>query len=155
MVARRACGWAADASHQARPEPKGPPDEARADLIYTDDQRILAELPEQLRLDGYEPHTAQARKQFIWALAQRRPAALLLGDLPTLAPTLARLRELRADETGGEAGIDPDLPVLVLSGAGGELSELRALEAGADDFQPTSVSYLVLRARLAALIARS
>lgn len=73
----------------------------------------------------------------------------MLGDLPTL--TL--LRELRGLEYGA-TGVEPDVPVLVLSGAGGELCELRAFEAGADDFQPASVSYLLLRARLRALIAR-
>jgi DNA-binding response OmpR family regulator len=43
----------------------------------------------------------------------------------------------------------------VLSSAVGELAELAAIEAGADDFQPASVAYLVLRARLRALVARS
>jgi DNA-binding response OmpR family regulator len=124
-------------------------------VVYTDDQRMRRELPEQLCLDGYEPHTAQARRQFMWALAERRPAAVLLGDLPTLAPTLVLLRELRAHEPGAQEGVDPDVPALVLTAAGGELCELRAFEAGADDFQPASISYLVLRARLGALIARS
>jgi hypothetical protein len=47
------------------------------------------------------------------------------------------------------------VPVLVLSATAGELCELRAFAAGAHDFQPASVSYLLLRARLGALIARS
>jgi hypothetical protein len=58
-------------------------------LVCTDDQGLLAELPDQLRLDGYLAHTAQAARQFTWALGERRPAAVALGDLPTLAATLA------------------------------------------------------------------
>jgi two-component system, OmpR family, response regulator len=124
-------------------------------LVCTDDQHLLAELPDQLRLDGYRPHTAQAPRQFRWALREHRPAAVVLGELPTLAATLTLLRELRAGDTGGQDGADPDVPVLVLSRTGGELCELRAFEAGADDYQTASTSYLVLRARLRALVARS
>jgi DNA-binding response OmpR family regulator len=91
----------------------------------------------------------------MWALAERRPDAVVLGDLPSLSHTLGLLRELRGHQAGGRVGVDPDVPALVLSAAAGELCELRAFEAGADDFQPASVSYLVLRARLGALIART
>jgi DNA-binding response OmpR family regulator len=123
-------------------------------VVCADDQRLLREMPEQLRLDGYRPHTAQARQQLMWALAERRPDAVVLGDLPSLSQALRLLRELRGHE-GGRAGVDPDVPVLVLSASAGDLCELRAFEAGADDFQPASISYLLLRARLGALIARS
>ena len=124
-------------------------------VVCAEDRRLLVELPDQLRLDGYRPHTAQARRQLMWALAERQPDAVVLGDLPSLSQTLGLLRELRGHEAGGPVGVDPDVPVLVLSAAAGELCELRAFEAGADDFQPASVSYLLLRARLAALIART
>jgi DNA-binding response OmpR family regulator len=123
-------------------------------VVCADDRRLLVELPEQLRPDGYRPHTAQARRQLMWALAERQPDAVVLGGLPSLSETLRLLRELRAHEAGGRVGVDPEVPVLVLSAAT-ELCELRAFEAGADDFQPASVSYLLLRARLGALIARS
>jgi CheY-like chemotaxis protein len=115
-------------------------------LVCTDDQRLLAELPDQVRLDGYRRHTAQAPRQFRWALREHRPAAVVLGELPTLAATLALLRELRAGQTGGQDGADPEVPVLVLSRAGGELCELRAFEAGADDYQPASTQSGAARA---------
>jgi DNA-binding response OmpR family regulator len=127
----------------------------QAILVCTDDQRLLAELPDQLRLDGHQAHTAQAPRQFRWALREHRPAAVLLGELPTLAAALTLLRELRASEARGRGDIDPEVPVLLLSQAASELCELRAFEAGTDDYQPASISYLVLRARLRALVARS
>jgi hypothetical protein len=85
-------------------------------VIFTDDQRVLCELPEQLRLDGYQPHVARARRQFWWALSEFGARAVVLGDLPTLAPTLALLRQLRGHEADAGLGVDPDVPVLVLSG---------------------------------------
>lgn len=123
-------------------------------VICSDDQRLLGELPGRLRRDGYQPHTAQAKRQLFWALAERRPAALVLGDLPTPPETLALLREVRSLKEP-VPGVDPDLPVLVLSGAPGRLCELAAFAAGADDFQSVAITYPLLRARLAALIARS
>jgi DNA-binding response OmpR family regulator len=69
-------------------------------------------------------------------------------------PDLQVVRELRRPD--GEATKSSDLSVLRLSGAAGDLCQLgAAFEAGVDDFQPISVSYLVLRARLTALISRS
>ena len=116
-------------------------------VVCADEPRLLVELPDQLRLDGYRSHTAQARRKLMWTLAERQPDAVVLGDLPSLSQTLGLLRELRGHETGGRVGVDPDVPVLVLSATAGEMCELRAFEAGADDFQPASVSYLLLRAR--------
>src|SRR5688572_9062465 len=155
MFARCACAGAAEAPHRAGPSRKDLPMAEHAVVVCADERRLLVELPDQLRLDGYRPHTAQARRQLMWALAERQPDAVVLGDLPSLSQTLRLLREVRGHETGGRAGVDPDVPVLVLSAATGELCELRAFEAGADDFQPASISYLLLRARLGALIARS
>jgi PleD family two-component response regulator len=68
---------------------------------------------------------------------------VVLGELPTLAATLPLLRELRPGDARGQVDVDPEVPVLVLSPAGGELCELRAFEAGADDYQPASTSCLV------------
>jgi DNA-binding NtrC family response regulator len=52
---------------------------AESILVFADDERVLARLPERLRLDGYEPHVARARDQLLWALRERRPAAVVLG----------------------------------------------------------------------------
>ena len=60
-------------------------------VVCGDARRLLVELPDQLRLDGYRPHTAQARRQLIWELAERRPDAVVLGDLPSLSQTLGLL----------------------------------------------------------------
>jgi hypothetical protein len=77
-----------------------------ASIVCGDDRCLLAALPDQLR-HGYRPHTAQARRQLMWALAERRPDAVLVGDMPSLTHTLGIPRELRGDETVGRVGVDP------------------------------------------------
>ena len=76
-------------------------------LVCADDQRLLAELPDQLRLDGYRPHTAQASRQLMWALAQRQPDAVVLGDLPSLPQTFGLLRDRAATTPANRSGSTP------------------------------------------------
>ena len=51
--------------------------------------------------------------------------------------------------------LDPELPVLILSGRAGELDRVRGLERGADDYLAKPFSYPELRLRLAALLRRT
>lgn len=123
-------------------------------LLCAHDPELADELACELRLEGYETYIARARRQAMWTLAERRPAAVVLGDLPGLVQSLELLRDVRA-YSGAKLGVNPDVPVLVLSPSAGELCEVRALEAGADEFLAADRSYLVLRTRLRALIRRS
>jgi DNA-binding response OmpR family regulator len=49
---------------------------------------------------------------------------------------------------------DPDIPILVLSGRGGELDRLRGFKRGCDDYLVKPFSYAELQARLLALLRR-
>jgi DNA-binding response OmpR family regulator len=122
-------------------------------LIWSKDRAGEAELAEVLQLDGYRVDRAVERQQVFAAVARACGRVVLLGDLPTVADTLAVWRDLGSRARRGAVTLE--LPVLVRSTAAGWLCGLAAFDAGADDFQPCSGSYLVLRARLAALIARS
>jgi DNA-binding response OmpR family regulator len=51
--------------------------------------------------------------------------------------------------------LDPDLPMLVLTGRAGELDRLRAFDRGADDYVSKPFSYQELHARMRALLRRS
>lgn len=53
------------------------------------------------------------------------------------------------------ARVDPDLPLLVLSGRAAETDRLRGFRLGADDYLPKPFSYQELQARIRALLARS
>ena len=90
-----------------------------------------------------------------WRAGHPSPPGPRRSGRPRISRGSASCCALRGHGAGGRAGGDPDLPVLVLSATAGELCELRAFEAGADDFQPASVSYLLLGERLGALIARA
>jgi DNA-binding response OmpR family regulator len=70
------------------------------------------------------------------------------GDGLTL---LGRVRE--ADRSAGR--VDPDLPVLVLTGRTTELDRLRGFTRGADDYLDKPFSYHELHARIRALLRRS
>jgi hypothetical protein len=119
-------------------------------LIWSKHGAGETELAERLQLDGLQVNRAEDR-QLLRLSLERAAGVVLLGDLPTLTDTLAVLRDPRSLVPGrGDpraAGARPQR---------GRRRALRAsrVEAGGDDFQPCSGSYLVLRARLAALIAR-
>ena len=58
-----------------------------------------------------------------------------------------------SDRAAGQ--LDPDLPLLVLTGRSGELDRLRAFDRGADDYLCKPFSYQELRARVDALLRRT
>jgi DNA-binding response OmpR family regulator len=64
---------------------------------------------------------------------------------------LARVRS--ADRIADR--LDPDLPMLVLTGRTGELDRLRAFQRGADDYVTKPFGYQELHARVLALLRRS
>jgi DNA-binding response OmpR family regulator len=64
---------------------------------------------------------------------------------------MQRVRE--TDRTAGH--IDPDLPMLALSGRASELDRLRGFDRGADDYVIKPFSYQELRARVGALLRRT
>ena len=126
-------------------------------LIVEDHQLTRRFLADNLAADGYEPLQAGS-------IAHAR--RLILGGYPALAVLdlglpdgdgLDLLAELRgAGGAGGScSGLDPHLPVLVLSGRGSEVDRIRGLERGADDYLPKPFTYHELRARVAALLRRS
>ena len=78
----------------------------------------------------------------------------MLGDFEGPGAAARLLAQLRG---GGPPfrGLCSETPAIVLAEDGGELALLRAFEAGADDFLRKPASYLELRARIRAVIARS
>ena len=64
---------------------------------------------------------------------------------------MRRIRE--AD--GVASRINPDTPVLVLTGRAGELDRVRGFERGCDDYLAKPFSYPELRGRISALLRRS
>ncbi len=131
-----------------------PPDPGQALLLIVGDHEHADALAEQLALDGYE--VAHARSvQHARRLAQARPpAAVIVGDLGGPRTSLALVSEIRSD-ADDRSPWSAAVPVLLLGTRTTEVDVLRAFEAGADDFLADPPVYLVLRARLTALLRRA
>jgi DNA-binding response OmpR family regulator len=123
-------------------------------LVIEDHPATLMFLADNLTADGHEVLEADCVEDARRLLETSFPdlAVVDLG-LPD-GDGLELLREVRhADRIAG--GIDPDLPLLVLSGRTKELDRLRGFERGADDYVSKPFSYQELHARIQALLRRT
>lgn len=115
-------------------------------LIVEDEVKLAAYLKRGLEREGYAVDVAGDGEQGLW-LASTEPYDVVVLDimLPAKNGYLV-CRELR------EAGVWT--PILMLTAKTGEYDEAEALDTGADDFLSKPFSFVVLLARLRALIRR-
>ena len=121
-------------------------------LLADADRTLREELSGELRADGYTVICSPSERALATAVRVECPDLVILGDFENAGGTPRLVAGLR----GGEL-CDPPYsgPVLALSRAAGELALLRCYEAGADEFIAQPASYLELRLRLRAVLARS
>ncbi|MFF2038863.1 response regulator transcription factor [Kitasatospora sp. NPDC058170] len=115
-------------------------------LIVEDGQSLAHSLSEGLSAEGYTVDLAFDGRRGL-ELAQSEPYSAIVLDL--MLPGLsgfAICRELRRTENF--------VPVLMLTAKNGEYDEAESLDCGADDFLGKPFSYIVLTARLRALLRR-
>jgi sigma-B regulation protein RsbU (phosphoserine phosphatase) len=113
-------------------------------LVADDDSMSRRLLTRTLAAAGFSCSESPDGIHALESVHRNLPSLLLLDfDMPGLngAQVLTRLRE---DEDSGVA----QLPVIMLTGHGGEESEVRGLEAGANDFVTKPINQAVLRARI-------
>jgi DNA-binding response OmpR family regulator len=123
-------------------------------LIVEDHHATRRFLADNLAVDGFEPLEATSAADALSRLSSVRPEVMVLDlGLPD-RDGLQLLSEIRATVRGG-GPLDPQLPVLVLSGRGSELDRIRGFERGADDYLVKPFSYPELRGRLDALLRRA
>jgi len=118
---------------------------SRAQILVVDDdpvsRKILARL---LASAGYECFECEDGTEALALVHSKQPSLLLLDfDMPGLNGTEV-LENLRSDSDPAIAQI----PAIMLTGHGSEESEVRCLQAGADDFVTKPVNAAVLRARI-------
>jgi DNA-binding response OmpR family regulator len=120
-------------------------------ILLADGDRPSREyMADNLAADGYQVVRACSRKQALVLLCELMPD-LLLVDVN--GQTLGLLDAVRGGE--GVAGrINPDVPIVVLSGSADELHRVRCLQRGADDIVSKPFSYPELRERVAAVLRR-
>ena len=117
-------------------------------LIVEEDEATRAFLADQLTCDGYEILLANSRRHALHLLSSHHPQ-LVLADIN--GDTLGVIDTIREPT---DPGVDPQLPILVLTSHTAELHRTRLLERGADDLLCKPYSYPELRARLGALLRR-
>ena len=120
-------------------------------LVAEEDPVIRTFLADNLTADGYEIVIADDRADALRALEVERPD-LVVCDVN--GETLSLLDAVRGGD-GVASRIDPDTPLIVLTGQTDELSRLRFFDRGCDDVLAKPFSYHELRARVRALLARS
>ena len=115
-------------------------------LVVEDEAKTAAAIRRGLEAEGYAIDIAPDGAEGLW-LAEQNPYDVIILDimLPELSgfELCARLREA-GDWT----------PILMLTAKDGEFDEAHALDTGADDFLTKPFSFVVLLARVRALLRR-
>jgi DNA-binding response OmpR family regulator len=123
-------------------------------LIVEDHETTRRFLADNLAADGYDLLEADTASEGRRQMETRFPDLAIVDlELPD-SDGLELLKLVReSDRVAGQ--LDPDLPLLVLTGRTSELDRLRAFERGADDYLLKPFSYWELHARVVALLRRT
>jgi DNA-binding response OmpR family regulator len=105
----------------------------RSLLLVEDDEHTRAFLADNLTADGFRVATASEAGEALRAIEVRRPDLVLLDLMLGGGSGLDVLDRVRGAD-GPAARIDPDLPVIVLSGRTAEVDRVRGFARGADDY---------------------
>jgi DNA-binding response OmpR family regulator len=123
-------------------------------LLLEDHPATRAFLTDNLTVDGFRVLPADTVLDALRLIETEFPDLALVDLGLPAADGLELLREVRsADRVAGT--IDPELPLLVLTGRTGELDRLRGFDRGCDDYVTKPFSYHELRARISALLRRT
>jgi DNA-binding response OmpR family regulator len=123
-------------------------------LVVEDDGPTAAFLAENLEADGFSVATASGADEALRAIEVRSPALVILDVMLEESSGLTVLDRVRRAD-GVASRIDPEMPVLVLSGRASEVDRLRGFARGADDYLVKPFSYAELLARTRALLRRA
>lgn len=117
-------------------------------MLVVDDEVALADaIARGLRAEDFEVDVAHDGRDGLWRAREGAYAAIVLDVLLPGMNGFAVCRELRAT--------DVRTPILMLTAKQGEHDEAEGLDLGADDFLRKPFSFVVLLARLRALIRRA
>jgi DNA-binding response OmpR family regulator len=115
-------------------------------LVVEDEKRLAAGLKKGLEAEGFATDVALSGTDGLW-MAREHPYGVIVLDI-----MLPGINGYRVCATLRDEGIWT--PILMLTAKDGELDEAEALDTGADDYLTKPFSYVVLVARLRALIRR-
>lgn len=122
-------------------------------LLVEDDEIASAFLADNLTADGYAVLSASTTDAARRLLATRT-VDLAIIDLGLPDGDGLELIECVREADGLADRIDPNLPLVVVSGRGTDVERLRGFERGCDEYVMKPVFYPELRARIAAVLRR-
>src|SRR3954470_13823546 len=129
-------------------------DEQRSILVVEDDEATRAFLLDNLAADGFRVAGATSPGEGVRAIEVRRPSLVVL-DLALEGGSGLDLLDRVRHADGLASRIDPDLPVIVLSGRAGDADRVRSFARGADDHVCKPFLYAELLARIRAVLRRA
>jgi DNA-binding response OmpR family regulator len=129
-------------------------DGQRQILVVEDDELTRAFLLDNLTADGFRVAGASSVAEGLRAIEVRQPALVVLDLGLEGANGLALLDRVRAAD-GLASRLDPDLPVIVLSGRAGDADRVRSFARGADDHLCKPFLYAELVGRVRAVLRRA
>jgi DNA-binding response OmpR family regulator len=130
------------------------PPQPRTVLVVEDDDATRSFLLDNLAADGFRVAGASGAAEGLRAIEVRQPTLVVLDLLLEDGSGLALLDRVRASD-GLSSRIDPDLPVIVLSGRAGDADRVRSFARGADDHLNKPFLYQELLARVRAVLRRT
>jgi CheY-like chemotaxis protein len=107
-------------------------DEQPLILVVEDDEATRSFLLDNLAPDGFGVAGASGAGEALRAIEVRQPALVVLDLALDDGSDLTLLDRVRAAD-GLSSRIDPDLPVIVLTGRSGDADRVRSFARGADD----------------------
>jgi DNA-binding response OmpR family regulator len=122
-------------------------------VVCEDDEPTRELLCDHLSADRYRAMPAPSASDALRLCGYNHPDLLLLDLILPDAPGIDVLRQIRGAE-GATDRLDPELPVIVVSGRCSETDRVRGFQAGADDYLQKPFHYPELVARIAALLRR-
>lgn len=126
----------------------------RSVLVIEDDDATSAFLADNLAADGFLVATASAAGEGLRAIEVRKPDLVVLDLILADGNGLRVLDRVRSAD-GLASRIDPELPVIVLSGRSSDADRVRGFARGADDYVVKPFSYGELLARIRSLLRRT
>ena len=123
-------------------------------LVVEDDAATAEFLVDNLHADGYRAASASGVGEGLRAIEVRQPDLVLLDLMLEDGHGLELLDQVRSAD-GLASRLDPELPVIVVSGRGGETDRVRGFARGCDDYLGKPFSYPELHARIRAVLRRA
>jgi two-component system OmpR family response regulator len=115
-------------------------------LVVDDDERLARSIERGLRAEGYAVDVELDGTDGLWRATEHRYDAIVLDIMLPGTNGFRVCRTLRERDVW--------TPILMLTAKDGDLDEAEALDTGADDFLSKPFSFVVLVARLRALVRR-